>query len=142
MHTHKTLFREKEVSYEDYRRIVKKLQKRVVEEICSGKVVKLPFGLGYFFVTGKKAPGYKDGKIVLPINWGATEKLWRENPEAKKERRFVYMEDHHTDGYYYNVRWLSNNMLRNATLYKYKNTIVMNQALKDAIFSGVQFVNE
>jgi hypothetical protein len=142
MHTHKTLFKEKDVNYEDYRRIVKKLQRKVVDEICSGKVVKLPVGLGYLFVTGRKSPGYQDGKIILPVNWGATEKLWRENEQAKKDRKRVYMEDHHTDGYYYTVKWMHYKGLRNSMLYKYKSTLQINQALKEAIFSGAQFVNE
>ena len=53
----------------------------------------------------KRKPRIVDGKLIhnIPIDWKATNELWKENPEAKKKKLLVRYNNSHTSGYVYMI---------------------------------------
>ena len=65
--------------------------------------LKLPHRMGVIGIRKYNLSPYinKEGKLVnpLPVDWGATWKLWREDEEAYKEKKIVRYYNKHTKGY-------------------------------------------
>ena len=81
----------------------------------------------------------KDGKIVnkLPVNWKATNKLWKENPEAKRKKIRIRYTNEHTDGYVFHVYYIKRNAtFVNKGLYKMQVNREMARNMYNGIISG------
>lgn len=79
-----------------------------VEALYSGVRVSIPMMLGSFIYKGRKRDISLDeeGRITgVPIDWGSTLKLWKENENAAKNKQLVYHFNDHTDGHVYTLRW-------------------------------------
>lgn len=77
--------------------------------IETGKPYKLGHGLGVLQIR-KKAPVFKPDengilKARLPVDMGETMKLWREDPEAKAQKKKIYHRNLHTDGFTAPLKW-------------------------------------
>ena len=83
---------EKPLSLALYRKICVSTNKAMFDYMQLGEGNRISFGnrLGQmqYFKFKKKAVNSK-GKIIYPINWLETNKLWKESPECK-EKNFVY----------------------------------------------------
>jgi hypothetical protein len=79
--------------------------------IVNAALLTLPHNMGSIFVRQRVPRGYYDkkGNIVknksLVIDWDSTKKMWKENPETRKERKFIYYFNAHTRGLKYNITW-------------------------------------
>lgn len=95
------------IPYSDYKKILFNFHKTIARKIIEGFKVKIPFKLGYFYMLGrKKRIKIIDGKVIGGHpNWKETLKFWEENPEAKKEKKIIYYDNIHTDGYSYYLKW-------------------------------------
>lgn len=76
----------------------------------------IPFRLGILRIKKYKAQYKIDeetGKIIgnLPVNWKATNELWKDNDEAKKDKKMVYHTNEHSNGYQY--KWNFSNYRSN-----------------------------
>lgn len=81
----------------------------------------LPFRLGRIRIRKYKPKTYiqKDGtldKSRLRPDWQATNKLWFNNPQAKKEKKLVFHLNNHTDGFQHRWFWekLTSNVKNNS----------------------------
>jgi hypothetical protein len=89
------------LSFEDYKKILYTYNASLVAHLLeTGDKIKMPFGLGELVVNKYKPKRYKiapDGTEYsnLPINW----------QETKKEGKYVYYMNAHSDGYKYYWMW-------------------------------------
>tara|TARA_R110000851_G_scaffold303660_1_gene461299 strand:+ start:121 stop:594 length:474 start_codon:yes stop_codon:yes gene_type:complete len=63
----------------------------------------------------------KTGELInkLPINWKATNKLWKENPEAKEKKIKIRYINEHTNGYVFRPKYMKNTAnFKNKSIYK------------------------
>ncbi len=110
------------------------------EMIYHNRFFKLPFRLGTIMILkSKPVPKYKkNGLLALPIDYKETNKLWENDPEAKKNRKFVYFRNLHTGGYLMHFKWVkSNTNVRNIKAYKFSPVKgakrLLSAALKDPL---------
>lgn len=108
------------------------LNKKLVENmILNNKFIKLPYNLGNLAIMKNKPEirRKKNGNLSLTIDYGETNKLWKEDPEAKKNRRYVYHRNTHFGGYVASFRWLkSKAKTKNIFGYKF---VPVKQAKRD-----------
>jgi len=108
------------------------LNKKLVENmIMSNQFINLPYNLGKLAIL-KRQPEVKrkkNGNLSLAIDYGETNKLWKNNPEAKETRRYVYHKNSHSGGYIASFKWLkSKAKTKNIFGYKF---VPVKQAKRD-----------
>lgn len=99
---------EVKIPYPEYAEIIRGFMKFIMRAVFNGETVELPARMGYISIKGKKViPRFdENGEIVnLAPDWVKTGKLWKENPEAEKERRMIYHFNEHTAGVRYKITW-------------------------------------
>lgn len=94
----------------------------LVQKLIEGFDIELAGGksLGTIGIRGRKPDVIidKEGNIRLPKDYGATNKMWKENPELKEQRQYVYHTNEHTNGLCYRVYWWQYGMkIANKRLY-------------------------
>jgi hypothetical protein len=93
------------LNYSTYTKILRRFNILVGELIVNNEYnYKLPARLGILSVRKIKTyVKFVDGKVKtnLPINHKETNELWAVDPVAKAERRRVYIENKHSNGYKY-----------------------------------------
>jgi len=85
------------------------LNRRLMENmIMNNKFINLPYNLGNLAILKyqPKVRRKKNGNLSLAIDYGETNKLWKDNPEAKDNRRYVYHTNRHSGGYIASFKWL------------------------------------
>lgn len=89
------------LSFEEYKDVIYTYNGLLVERMLeTGEQIKLPYGLGEIVVNKYKPKRYlkdKEGneKVNLSINW----------QETKKQGKYIYFLNHHTEGYKYYWMW-------------------------------------
>lgn len=93
-------------------------------------------------ITVKKIKTYikfKEGKLKtnLPINYKETNLLWKNNPEAKKNKKYVYYENKHSNGFKYKFCYLKYTAnYANKSLYNLKINRQLKRKLADLIYTA------
>jgi hypothetical protein len=64
---------------------------------AEGDIITFPRNLGAVQVKEGKTPY---GTEHMRIDWVSTKKFWKENPEAKQNKQFLYFDNLHTEGRY------------------------------------------
>jgi hypothetical protein len=87
--------------------VIKELTNQI---IYNSALITLPHNMGSIYIEQKIPKAFiKNGKIVksrsLVIDWGSTNKMWKDNPQAKKEKKFIYYFNAHTRGLKYKIVW-------------------------------------
>jgi len=94
----------------------------MTEMILHNRFFKLPFRLGTIMILKlKPEPKFKkNGTLSLPIDYKATNKLWKDDAVAKENRKFVYHRNLHTGGYLMHFKWVkSGTNVRNIKGYRF-----------------------
>lgn len=94
-----------------YRKVLKAINKKILNLLIKGIVISLPYKLGILYVSRFK-PNYrfnKDGTLKIAnmakeVDWYETNKLWKEQPELKA-KRYLTHENIHSDGYRMKIEW-------------------------------------
>jgi hypothetical protein len=88
---------------------VAELNRALAEEmILHNRFMELPYNLGRIAVM-KNLPSPKrkaSGRLNLAIDYKATNDLWKEDPIAKENKRYVYHRNIHSGGYVFKFKWL------------------------------------
>lgn len=117
--------------------------KFLISKVLQGFEVALPKDIGTLSVIGNKQKPRLDseGNIIgLAPNWVETNKLWKENEEARKNKKIVYFMNHHSDGVKYRYLWSRAKVsLKNKTLYSLTMTRANKREVAKLIKSGKQF---
>ena len=99
----------------------------------------LPYGFGSIsIVRNGLLAQYREeinDKNIYKLNpdWGETNKLWKEKPELKGQ--LVYLENDHTLGYRYKLKWTKPKLptIIHKTLYKLKPCRTLNRKLNEKL---------
>lgn len=91
-----------------YSDILKAINHEFANELAeSGYDIKFPKHMGMLSISKRKGVVWinKEGKLCSnrPIDYVATNKLWKDNPEAKKQKRIIRLENPHSDGYQFRI---------------------------------------
>lgn len=90
-----------DLTFEQYKSIIYTYNELLVKVLLeTGDAIKLPFGLGTLVINKYKPTKYridKNGveKVNLPIDW----------QETKKQGKYIYLLNTHTEGYKYYFMW-------------------------------------
>ena len=110
---------------------------------------ELPYFYGKICIVrrGKLAQYYTDidekTMYKLTPDWGEIRKLWKEKPE--KQGQLVYLENEHTLGYTYNLKWIksSSKIFVNKSFYSFKPSRKLNRkinpVLKNTPFQEINY---
>tara|TARA_R110000796_G_scaffold236214_1_gene355466 strand:+ start:35727 stop:36227 length:501 start_codon:yes stop_codon:yes gene_type:complete len=106
------------ITKKEFKKVFTLFNKELVKEIIDKGKVKLPKRFGQIEIIKKKRGVYlnKDGVVInnKPVNWKATNELWKSSPEAKENKILLRHDNKHTDGYVFRVFY-------NKQIAKYKN---------------------
>lgn len=95
------------VTLTEYRKICVEFNKRIVSNALTGRVVKLPYGIGDFWI--KK----------IQTDW---EKPRLDLNETKIQGKKVYHLNEHSDGWWARWYWTKNHRIPNMKLYSFQPT--------------------
>jgi len=125
--------------------IFKKIINYFNKEICRNIVEKsveyrLPYRLGYLRIRKHKTRLIvsPDGKLKtnhMYPNWEATKNLWKNNEEARKNKKIVFHTNDHTNKFYYKWYWDKRACnIRNSSVY----SIIMSRTNKRLIAKAIK----
>lgn len=110
-----------DISKKEFKNIFIIFNKELTKEIINKGKVKLPKRFGEIEIVKKKREVYinKDGVVInnKPIDWKATNDLWKSNEEAKNNKVLIRHSNKHTGGYVFRIFY-------NKSVAKYKNKSV------------------
>jgi|GEM_PF-3073234 len=89
-----------------YSKILQDVTLELMNIIIKEALLKLPYKIGTLFLKRTSvSPRIKDGKLVYnaPVDWGETNKLWKEDPEAKLNKKVIKVKP----GNIYYIKYLS-----------------------------------
>jgi hypothetical protein len=107
--------------------------------IADNYEVKYPIKFGYLKIVKEKRriKFYKGKATNLMVDWGATNKLWAEDPKAKEEKKLRFNTNEHTDGYMYKFWWdRRTSTVKNLSAYSFKMNRTTSRKLAAAVKSG------
>ena len=84
--------------------IIRGVNNLIAEEIANGETVEFPEKMGKLELRKYQVGAYiKDGKlkVTYPIDWYATNKLWKEDEEARKNKTLL----RHSNKWVYYVKY-------------------------------------
>lgn len=132
----------KVVDVKTYSLILKTMFKLMWEDILEGHEIVLPLRLGTIQITGiKTKPKFNDkGELMLPVDWGSTNKMWKEHPELKEKKQLVYFTNDHTNGVRYKVKWSKQGVIfKNKIIYEFVAARANLRQLAQVIKNGKQY---
>ena len=124
------------ISERDFGKIIKAINQSLQDQLLQGRDVILPHKMGKLEIRKyKTSVQYKEGKLVtnLPVNWGATLKLWYEDKEAHDNKTLIRFEIKEKFTIYYNKTTVAFN---NKSFYQFIPTRTFKQNLKQRIEKG------
>lgn len=81
------------IKEKEFSSVVTAVNEKIAEAILAGEIVHLPCSMGTLVPVQQEALYInKKGNVIVnrPIDWKATTALWKEDPEAKKDRLRIY----------------------------------------------------
>lgn len=106
----------------EYARLYRRIIYKIVDEMLKGEHVYLN-ELGRIRIIGKNPPFFINGEATRKIDWHSTSKLWKEKPEEKEKKTFLYYDNAHTDGAYYKVIFSKRDIrIPNFDFYKFRTS--------------------
>lgn len=82
----------KPVSSKEYYKIIRAVNKALVQSFLNGDVIEFPYGIGKLIPTKIENKSYFNGdKLIVTshIDWNATIKLWSEDKEAYNKKTII-----------------------------------------------------
>jgi len=97
------------------------------EKIFNGEEIVFPYNMGRLFIRKVKTAVKLDneGKVInhLPVDFGATNKLWKENPKAAENKILVRHLNKHTNGYVFKFIYNKDrSRFKNKSAYRFEPT--------------------
>lgn len=123
----------KGITSSQFSQIIQRTNMYIMEELFNGGIVRLPSGMGELELL-KYTPKVKlvDGKLInqSPIDWGATNKLWETDKEAKKKKILIRFEVSEVFKFHYRKK---NATYKNKSFYTFSVPRSIKRCLKDKI---------
>lgn len=133
---------ESKISAKEFAEIVHEGNTLIINKIIYNNLKFLvPGRLGYIEIRKRKLTPKlgADGKLdtrSLPIDYGSTLSLWKEDEQAFKEKKFIYHLNEHTEGYVVRFRWdKMSALLKNKSVYTFSPCRAATRAIAAALQS-------
>lgn len=129
------------IDQKTYSKVLQEFNQEIYNLLFQGFVYRIP-QIGEISLRLKKVEAYidKEGNFrnPLPIDRRATKLLWERDPQAKEEKRYVYHDNEHSDGYILKLYYdryggLQHNILKD---YKVMTTRTMKLDIAKLMKSG------
>lgn len=89
-------------------------------------------------------PLLPDGSVNMKgmqVDWGKTNVLWKERPELKAKKIFIYFDNKHSDEYKYMVFWDKHRMnFINNQIYRFEKCRTFRLLLGQSVLSGHDYL--
>ena len=132
------------VEKKDYIDICSLYNRFIIRKVLQGIIIRLPSKMGTLCITGKKQKIRRDesGNIVsLAPNWRKTMEYWKNNEEAKKNKKIIYCTNEHSNGVRYKYFWSKKNVVVPfKNLYSFRLVRENKRAVRSAILEGHEFL--
>lgn len=120
----------------EFNEIAKTLFDLRFEELLKGEQILLPGRSGLFEL--KK---YKN-KYSKAIDWGSTNKIYKEYNKNNKDKKFIYHKNYHTNGYRLLIFWDKRKcVMINKHMYKFRLTRKRNEELNKYFRTNISAIN-
>lgn len=126
------------VDIKTYLMITGNYHKFLLDKVVDGEEITLPARMGTLSVVGteQEVRFGDDGKPILPPDWVKTRELWEKSPEAKAQKKLVYL----TSDIRYKFLWSKKRVLvTNKMLYSLRLTRTNKRAVSSAIKQGKEY---
>lgn len=124
------------ISKRIYTEIREKFFKKIMEKVITEAYeYRFPYKMGYLLpIKYKKKIHYADNGLIKPgsfsIDYGATLKLWEENPEAAKNKKVLVHLNEHSNGFTPALWWdRRSTIVTNLRYYSFKPTRDINRTI-------------
>tara|TARA_R110000772_G_scaffold261973_1_gene380810 strand:+ start:1125 stop:1595 length:471 start_codon:yes stop_codon:yes gene_type:complete len=131
------------VDEKHYVKILNEFNQFIFDMVFEGYEVHLPAKMGVLSIIGKKKviKFDEDGRPNLPPDWKKTKALWERNPEAKAEKKLVYITNAHSDGIIYRFFWSKLKMMVTyKSAYSFQATRENKRRIWSEVTAGKEFV--
>jgi len=113
-----------DISRSKFNKIISEYNEKMSELLIEELTYTLPLKMGTLEILKDQRKVYenKEGKIInnKPVDWKATNNLWKLNEEAKKKKVLIRHENKHTNGYVFRVYYnKSKANFKNKTVYSF-----------------------
>ena len=84
--------KEYNITIQDYRKLIRQINKRLAEALLEEGQIILPHALGRLEIRKyKPSVKFKNGKILntMPIDWNSTLSLWHQDEESRNNKQLV-----------------------------------------------------
>lgn len=134
------------INKKDYLAILANFMKFIIELVFQNNIVQLPNKCGDLFIVGKKVDICDINVEETPLHtlykpdWKKTKALWANNPQAKEEKRLIYLLNESTSQVLYKMRWnifLCN--LAHTRLYKFVLSRDNKRTMAEIIKEGQEY---
>jgi len=93
-----------------YSEILRDYSEFLQEKLIEKGIIYLPENTGFIKICGYEMEyeSMNDNKVVkvnAPINWKATNELWNNDEEAKRDKKLIYYLNEDTNGVRYSISW-------------------------------------
>ena len=112
-----------DISKDLYRKVCYEMSELILKElIFNNYKYQMPCGMGWMDIVKKKykLPLNPDGTICkrkMKIDWGRTNKYWKEHPEMHG-KKMIYHLNEHSDGYIARFRWHRKSRIKGISAYR------------------------
>ena len=131
------------VDIKTYIEIANNYNKFLFDKIIEGEEITLPAKMGTMYIIGSKQKVKFDenGLPLLPPDWTKTLVYWKNNPQAKIDKKVIYCTNEHTNGVRYKILWSKKRiMVENKTLYSLRLTRTNKRNISASIKKGKEYL--
>lgn len=112
------------ISKTTFNKVITEYNSKMGELLIDELTLPLPARMGVLEILKDKRKVYanKEGKIInnKPVDWKATNNLWKLNEEAKQKKVLIRHDNRHTNGYVFRVYYnKSTANYKNKTVYSF-----------------------
>lgn len=116
------------VTRAEYIDILSSINEAIATKIISENFhFRMPYKMGSLEIVKKKPKVIVDSndnvRNYLPIDWGATNKLWKEDPIAKKKKKLIRHKNSNSEGYVFKTTYRKlNSNYANVKVYNFRTS--------------------
>lgn len=129
--------------------VYKDLMRGIVDKLIFNNLQwRLPYGLGDIYIMKRKIKLKLDenGNLItkrLMKDWGNTLRMWRAEPETRKQKKYLYHVNKHTNGYRMRIFWMKTTVkVKNSEYYCFAPCVYFKQRLSRTLINktpGIDF---
>lgn len=132
------------VKKKTYTSVLYDFTKFLADELCEKGIIHFPEHTGLIKIQGQELKIKINPKTGLldkrTVDWGETNKLWAESPEAKEKKKVIFHMNEHSDFITYGIKWSKTKLsLKNKSTFIYLPCRHLKRRVAKMIKSGKEY---